>query len=66
MVGDAVHAAHRGFLGTIAGFDEAHAPNHFNIVLKHETRRTGRELGLRLDEAIVISGLTEWEGPGSR
>jgi hypothetical protein len=33
-------------------------------VLKHETRRTGREIGLELDEAIVISGLAEWEDPG--
>ena len=66
MVGDAVHSAQHGLLGTIGGFDESHAPNHFNIVLKHETRRTGRELGLQLDEAIVISGRTEWEGPESR
>jgi uncharacterized protein DUF6917 len=64
MVGDAVHAGQHGLLGVIGGFDESHAPNHFNIVLKHETRRTGREIGLELDEAIVISGLAEWEDPG--
>lgn len=66
MVGDAVHTRRHGLLGIVSGFDESHAPNHFNIILRHEVRRTGREIGLQLDEEMVISGLNEWEVPETR
>lgn len=41
-------------LGTIAGFDETHMPNHLNIIVKAKERRTGVELGLDLDNKIII------------
>lgn len=41
-------------IGTIAGFDETHMPNHLNIVVKAAERKTGVELGFNLDEKIVI------------
>ena len=63
MVGDAVHTSGHGFVGIVSGFDESHAPNHFNIILKHDPRRTGREIALELDEDLVVDGRHEWEAP---
>lgn len=40
-------------IGTIAGFDETHMPNHLNIVLTGE-RKPGRELGFRLEDRLTI------------
>lgn len=39
-------------IGTIAGFDETHMPNHLNIVIKSETRKTGPELGAEVEMSI--------------
>lgn len=39
-------------IGTIAGFDETHMPNHLNIVIKADTRKTGPELGTELEMSI--------------
>lgn len=47
MIGEAV-------LGTIAGFDETHMPNHLNIVIKAENRDTGVDLGISLDDRVLI------------
>ncbi len=41
-------------IGKIAGFDETHMPNHLNIVIKSEKRRTGVEMGLELEEIVLI------------
>ncbi len=41
-------------LGTIAGFDETHMPNHLNIVIKAAERKSGVELGLVLEEKVII------------
>lgn len=41
-------------LGSIAGFDETHMPNHINIIVKAKERRTGVELGFNLDDTINI------------
>ncbi len=41
-------------VGKIAGFDETHMSNHLNIVIKSEKRRTGVELGLELEEIVLI------------
>ena len=40
-------------IGTIAGFDETHMPNHLNIVLAGN-RKSGRELGLSVENTITI------------
>ncbi|MCR4443075.1 MAG: hypothetical protein QHH10_12405 [Peptococcaceae bacterium] len=42
-------------LGTIAGFDETHMPNHLNIIVKAKERLTGVELGLALEDEVLIS-----------
>jgi hypothetical protein len=52
IVGDTVHIGGK-IIGTIAGFDETHMPNHLNIVLAGE-RKTGRELELSVESAITI------------
>lgn len=41
-------------IGTIAGFDETHMPNHLNIIVKAADRKTGVELGLELDDQVTI------------
>ncbi len=41
-------------IGKIAGFDETHMPNHYNIVLYGEERISGNERNLNLDDEIVI------------
>lgn len=58
VVGDTVKIGDR-FLGTIAGFDETHMPNHINIVVKAAERKTGVELGLSLEEKIIIEKTEE-------
>ena len=45
-------------VGTIAGYDETHMPNHLNIVLKGN-RVTGRELAIDVDATVVIGKYTE-------
>ena len=47
-IGDEVWAEDH-HLGTLAGFDLTHYPNHFNIVLATDNARTGAELNLELD-----------------
>ncbi|HCG01654.1 MAG TPA: hypothetical protein DEV93_14040 [Chloroflexi bacterium] len=40
-------------LGHVIGFDETHAPNHANIVIRIAGEfRTGRELGLELEDEV--------------
>jgi hypothetical protein len=56
MEGDAVMIRGRE-IGRIAGFDEAHSPNHINIVLKNAKRKTGLEYGIEGgDQVIFIQG----------
>jgi hypothetical protein len=45
-VGDAVHQADGTLLGHVLGFDDTHLPNHMNVILLSEDRRTGRQRGL--------------------
>lgn len=40
-------------IGTVAGFDETHMPNHLNIVIRAEKRRTGSELGVELAMPLI-------------
>jgi hypothetical protein len=53
VVGDSVVS--RGVvLGHVVGFDETHAPNHINIVLRNDRFLTGAELGLDVGDPIEI------------
>ena len=38
----------------VVGFDETHAPNHLNIVLKTPTPKTGIELGIEPGDTVTI------------
>lgn len=51
LVGDTVYAGDR-LLGTLAGFDETHMPNHQNICVKVETLIDGESLGLNVEDPI--------------
>ena len=41
-------------IGDIAGFDETHMPNHLNIVIHCDKRKTGVELGCRVGDDITF------------
>lgn len=41
-------------VGILAGYDETHAPNHLNVVLKGEDGRTGLERGIQLGDTVII------------
>jgi hypothetical protein len=41
-------------IGEIVGFDETHAPNHLNIVIKSSKRKNGEELGVELGDRLTI------------
>ena len=53
VVGDEVVTGN-GTIGTIAGFDETHLPNHLNIVIKVKERLSGVEQGATLGEKIIF------------
>jgi len=40
-------------VGRIAGFDETHMPNHLNIVIKADERKTGIELNAEVGMEII-------------
>ncbi|HIJ55149.1 MAG TPA: hypothetical protein HPQ03_03385 [Deltaproteobacteria bacterium] len=41
-------------IGTVAGFNSDHMPNHLNIVIYSAAADTGKKLGIELKEAVVI------------
>lgn len=41
-------------VGTVAGFDETHAPNHINIVIGVNRRQTGRQLNFAVSKKICF------------
>ena len=41
-------------IGKIAGFDETHMPNHYNIVIYGTDRISGNERNLDLNDEVVI------------
>ena len=51
--GDNVYCAGK-LIGTLAGFDETHMPNHLNIVIKSDTRMSGTEQGVILGDEITF------------
>lgn len=44
----------RKTIGEIVGFDETHAPNHLNIIIKSSKRKSGEELGIELGDKLSI------------
>ena len=54
VVGDEVYC-NNILLGTVAGFDDTHMPNHQNIVLYSSKRNTGKDLNINLEDPIVIN-----------
>ena len=57
-VGDGVYCSGE-LIGTIAGFDETHMPNHQNIVIKAEKRITGVEHGASLGDSVLFRHSTK-------
>jgi hypothetical protein len=55
LAGDPVEADGK-VIGTIAGFDDTHMPNHQNIILKTDGRVTGEGLGLKPGTPVHIRG----------
>lgn len=51
LVGDQLYCGD-AFLGTVAGFNETHMPNHQNICLKVDRMQDGETLGLQIDERL--------------
>lgn len=52
-IGDEVLWAGR-VIGTVAGFDETHMPNHLNIVVSARERLSGADLKLQLGDSITF------------
>jgi hypothetical protein len=53
VVGDEVYW-NNSLLGTVAGFDDTHMPNHQNIVLYSPKRITGKKLNIDIEDSIII------------
>ena len=51
--GDKVVLQGKG-VGEIVGFDETHAPNHLNVVIKSSKRCSGEEMGIELGDMLTI------------
>jgi hypothetical protein len=43
-------------IGTIAGYDDTHMPNHQNTIVKMKERKSGAQLGFTLHDEIIIQG----------
>lgn len=55
LAGDVVEVDGK-VIGTIAGYDDTHMPNHQNIILKTDGRITGEALGLTPGSSVLIRG----------
>ena len=48
---------HKGAtVGTIAGYDDTHMPNHQNTIIAMKKRVSGKNLGLKVGDEIIIKG----------
>ncbi|HSL90860.1 MAG TPA: hypothetical protein VK870_16275 [Ignavibacteriaceae bacterium] len=43
-------------IGTIAGYDDTHMPNHQNTIVLMKDRISGKELGIKNGDKLVIKG----------
>jgi hypothetical protein len=55
LVGDEIVCEGK-MIGTIAGYDDTHMPNHQNTIIKMDERIPGKELGLKINDEIIIKG----------
>jgi hypothetical protein len=55
LVGDEVRWSGK-VIGTIIGYDDTHLPNHQNVIVKVDARISGKDLGLKVDDEVIISG----------
>jgi hypothetical protein len=46
-------------IGTIAGYDDTHMPNHQNVIVSVQKRISGKELGLKIEDVITIKGFVK-------
>lgn len=53
--GDPVYCNSK-LIGTIAGYDDTHMPNHQNTIVKMKERKSGATLELMLQDEIIIQG----------
>ncbi|MCU0454406.1 MAG: hypothetical protein MUE68_12195 [Bacteroidetes bacterium] len=53
VVGDEVVVKKKA-VGTIAGYDDTHMPNHQNVIVKVEKRFSGKDLKWRVGERVEI------------
>lgn len=53
VAGDEVYIGEE-LVGHVAGFDGTHMPNHLNIVIKAENRRTGRDFAFDLNYQVTV------------
>lgn len=51
LVGDKVYSGNT-LLGTVAGFNETHMPNHQNVCLHVEALQDGESMGLSVEDAV--------------
>ncbi|WP_274558693.1 Gfo/Idh/MocA family protein [Streptomyces spiramyceticus] len=56
--GDRVHGPD-GLIGVVAGFDESHAPNHYNILVDTDRVVSAEDLDLRTTDRLTFSGGTQ-------
>jgi hypothetical protein len=42
-------------IGEIVGFDETHMPNHMNVIIRANERKSGFELGVALGQKMIIA-----------
>lgn len=58
LVGDSITLNGKR-IGSIAGYDDTHMPNHQNTIVAMEKRISGVELGMRVGDEIIIKGFTK-------
>ncbi len=56
LIGDEV-VWNNKVIGKIAGFDDTHMPNHQNTIIYSSKRITGKEMGIKLNDLIIIKGI---------
>ncbi|MFZ5942866.1 MAG: DUF6917 domain-containing protein [Bacillota bacterium] len=54
LSGDKLYLGNQ-LIGSIAGFDETHMPNHLNIVIKSNQRLTGVELNAEIGMEVIVN-----------
>jgi len=53
LAGDTVNVSGQT-VGTVAGFNDTHMPNHLNIVIHSLVRKTGAALDIELQDAVIV------------